>query len=87
MTNLKEDNFLDVTFDLTNGTFRPYKKTIDKLLYIHTSPVHPPQIIKQLPYAINERSSHNSSDEQYSIPQKLNIKMTRSKEEQLQSKP
>ena len=63
MTNLKEVNFLDVTFNITNGAFRPYKKANDKLLYIRTSSNHPPQIIKQLPNAINERLSYNSSDE------------------------
>ena len=63
VTNLKELNFLDVSFNLTNGTFRPYKKPSDKLLYIHTSSNHPPQILKQLANAINERLSHNSSDE------------------------
>ena len=26
-TNLKEVHFLDATFNLTNGTFRPYKKS------------------------------------------------------------
>ena len=63
VTNLKEVTFLDVTFNLTNGTFRPHKKPNDKLLYIHTSSNHPPQILKQLPNAINERLSHNLSDE------------------------
>ena len=31
VTNLKEVNFLDVAFNLTNGTLRPYKKPNDKL--------------------------------------------------------
>ena len=34
-----------------------------KLLYIHTSSSHPPQILKQLPIAINEQLIHNSSDQ------------------------
>ena len=41
ITNLKEVNFLDVTLNLQNGTYRPYKKPKDKLLYTH------PLIIKQ----------------------------------------
>ena len=41
-TNLKIVNFLDVTFNLTNGTYRPYKKPNDPLLYINTSSNHPP---------------------------------------------
>ena len=63
VASLKEVNFLDVTFNLTNGKFRNYKKPNDKLLCIHTSSNHPPQILEQLPMAINERLSHNSSNE------------------------
>ena len=32
-TNLKIVNFLDITFNLSNGTFKPYKKPNDLLLY------------------------------------------------------
>ena len=32
-TNLKIVDFLDVTFNLENGTYRPYKKPNDPLLY------------------------------------------------------
>ena len=31
-TNFKEVDFLDVTLNLQNGTYRPYKKSNDKLL-------------------------------------------------------
>ena len=31
-TNLKEVNFLEVTLNLQNGTYRPYKKPNNKLL-------------------------------------------------------
>ena len=34
-TNLKEVDFLDVSLNLRNGTFRHYKKPNDTLLYIH----------------------------------------------------
>lgn len=63
VTNLKGIDFLDVTFDLTNVRFRPYKKPNVKLLYVHTSFNHPPQIIMQLPNAIKERLCYNSSFE------------------------
>ena len=33
-TNLKIVDFLDITFNLNNGTYRPYKKPNDLLLYI-----------------------------------------------------
>ena len=34
-TNLKEVDFLDVSINLRNGTYRRYKKPNDRLLYIH----------------------------------------------------
>ena len=34
-TNLKTVDFLEVTLDLQNGTYCPYKKPNNKLLYIH----------------------------------------------------
>ena len=64
-TNLKEVDFLDVTFNLANNKKFPYKKPNDKLIYIHkNSNRPPPQIIKQLPYSISERLSQNSSSSQ-----------------------
>ena len=62
-TNLFEVNFLDVTFNLKNDSYRPYKKPNDSLMYINTSSNHPQQILKQLPMSINERLSKNSSSE------------------------
>ena len=61
-TNLHSDDFLDVTFNLLDGTYKPYKKTNDQLLYVNTSSNHPPQIIKQLPISISNRLSNNSSN-------------------------
>ena len=46
--NLKEVDFLDVTLNLPNDTYRLYKKPSDKLLYIHSSSNNPLQVIKQL---------------------------------------
>ena len=63
-THLKIVNFLDVTFNLANGTYRPYKKANESLLYISTSSNHPPQVIKQLPKSISERPSNNSLSEE-----------------------
>ena len=61
-TNLQEVNFLDVTLNLRNGTYRPYKKPNDKLLYIHTSSNHPPNVLMQIPISIKQRLSNNSSN-------------------------
>ena len=42
VTNLTEVDFLDVTFNLENNTYRPYKKPNDKLIYTDVSSNHPP---------------------------------------------
>ena len=63
-TNLHIVDFLDITFNLLHGTYKPYKKPNDQLLYVNTSSNHPPQIIKQLPTSISNRSSNNSSNKQ-----------------------
>ena len=44
-------------------TYCPYKKSNDKLLYVHTLSNHPPRIIRQLPLSINERLCNNSSNQ------------------------
>ena len=62
VTNLTEVDFLDVTFNLENSTYRPYKKPNDKLIYIDVSSNHPPQIKKQLTKIISDRLSQNSSN-------------------------
>lgn len=62
VTGLPSVDFLDVTLNLKNNTFQPYKKPNDSLLYVHTASNHPQQILKQLPLAIAERLSKNSSN-------------------------
>ena len=61
-TNLKIANFLDMTFNLINGSYNPYKNPNDTLLYINKNSNHPPQIIKKLPKTINDRLCRNSSN-------------------------
>ncbi len=62
-TNLKIVNYLDVTFNLKNASYYPYKKPNNNPLYINTKSNHPPNIIKQLPAAINRRISDISCNE------------------------
>ena len=64
ITNLHIIDFLDVTFNLLDETYKLYKKPSDQLLYVNTSSNHPPQIIKQLPISISNRLSNNSSNKQ-----------------------
>ena len=63
VTNLVEFNFLDVTFNLRNGSYRPYKKPNDKLKHMNVLSNHPPRILKQLTTTISDRLSRNSSSE------------------------
>ena len=44
--NVNIVDFLDLILNLNNGTYTPYKKPNDKILYVNTSSNHPPQIIK-----------------------------------------
>ena len=53
-----------MTSNQANGTYRPYKKANESLLYIKTSSNRPPQMIKHLPTSISERLSNNSSNEE-----------------------
>ena len=62
--NLHVVNFLDVTFDLTTGKHKPYRKPNDDPLYIHKHSNHAPSILRQLPTSINKRISTLSSDKQ-----------------------
>ena len=47
--NLKIVNYLDVTLDLSNGKFYPYRKPENPSLYINAQSNHRPSIIKHLP--------------------------------------
>ena len=62
-SNLKFVNYLDVTSNLKDGTFRPYHKPDDQIQYIHTESNHPPNIIKHIPASIETRLSNLSSTE------------------------
>jgi len=42
-TNLKIVNFLDITFNLNNGSHKPYKKPNDQPMYINKNSNPPPE--------------------------------------------
>ena len=48
------EGFLDITFNLNNGIYRPDKTLNNLLSYIIKSSYHPPQTISHLPKIINE---------------------------------
>ena len=57
-SNLKEADFLDY------GTYRPYKKPNDSLLYINSLSNQPPNVIKQILNSIQDRLLKNMSNEE-----------------------
>ena len=62
--NMKVVDYLDVTLNLDDGTFRPFRKPDDETNYIHCDSDHPPNIIKQLPISIEKRLSSLSSSKE-----------------------
>ena len=48
-------DFLNVTFDLLNEIYKPYRQPNNKPLYINKHFSHPPNILKQLPKSIEKR--------------------------------
>ena len=56
-------NFLDVQFNLNNGTYQPYRKPDNTPVYINKKSNHPPVVLKQLQKSIAKRISDISSDE------------------------
>ena len=50
--NMKVVNYLDVTFNLNDGTYQPYQNPANILQYIHVESNHPPNIIKQIPKTV-----------------------------------
>ena len=58
--NLKVVNYLDVTFNLNDGSYQPYRKPNDETHYIHIQSAHPPSITKQLPRSIEKRLSSSN---------------------------
>ncbi|OOZ57026.1 hypothetical protein, partial [Solemya velum gill symbiont] len=62
--NKKIVDYLDVTLDLNSGKYGPYTKPNNTPLYVHSRSNHPPNIIKNIPEAINKRLTEISYDEE-----------------------
>ena len=60
--NAKNVNFLDVNFDLSTSTYRPYMKDNEKPIYVHKNSNHPKKILENIPKSVNLRLSKISSD-------------------------
>ena len=61
--NLKIVDYLDVTFNLTDSSDRPFNKTNNEINYIEKKSNHPPSIIKQLPLSVERCLSKLWSNE------------------------
>ena len=59
--NFKLVDFSEVTFDLYNSLYKPYRRPNNKTIYINKQYNHPPNFLKQLPKSIVKRISDISS--------------------------
>ena len=53
--NLKVVDYLEVTLNLNDGTYRPFYKPNEETNYIHVESDHPPQIINKIPRSIEKK--------------------------------
>ena len=64
-TNLKVVNYLDVTMSLSDGTYKPIRKSNNKIpVYIHKDSNHAPSVKRGLTRMISNRISDLSSNEE-----------------------
>ena len=63
-TNLTIVNFLNVTFNLENRTFKPYRKPDNDINYINKESNHPPCTKKNIPISTNKLINSLSSDKE-----------------------
>ena len=64
LTNQLQTNFLDLTLDLANNTYKPYRKPNDTPFYINRLSNHPPSILKQIPSSMQQRINSLSHNQQ-----------------------
>ena len=60
---MKVIDFLDITLDLAENTYKPFLKPNNTLIYVKRESNHPPDILKNIPKSVNRRLSAISSDE------------------------
>ena len=62
--NLKIVDYLDITFDLSTGLFKPYNNTSNIPRYINAKSNHLPSILEKISKSVSKRISSNSCNEQ-----------------------
>ena len=60
-SNMKIVNYVNITLNLNDGTYKPCKKSNNETRYIHVYSDHPSSITKQIPKSIAARFSSLSS--------------------------
>ena len=63
-TNKTVVQFLDVEFDISKDTYKPFIKPNDTPTYVHRQSDHPQTILNNIPLAVNKRISALSSNEE-----------------------
>ena len=56
-------NFLDVTFNIDTGTYKPFMKPNNRILYVNKHSNHPNNTITRIPHSVSTRLSNISSDQ------------------------
>ena len=57
---MKRTDFLDIAFDMQNGTYAPFRKKNNEVKYVHTESNHPKTILRQIPKMVSKRLSNRS---------------------------
>ena len=52
---------MDVTLDLSSGSYKPYMKENDTPIYVNCGSNHPPVVLKNIPQGVNNRLNRISS--------------------------
>ena len=60
--NSQKIDFLDITLDLQNNIYHPFRKENAKEIYINSNSNHPPNIKRELPKVIQHRLLHLSKN-------------------------
>ena len=60
---MKVVDFLDVTLNLDDATYKPFMKPNDSPLYINIDSNHQPSVLENIPKSVNRRLSKISSNE------------------------
>ena len=63
-TALTKADFLDITLNIHENTFEPFRKPNNTPLYINSQSNHPPHVKKNIPIAVNKRLESISSSKQ-----------------------